>query len=99
MKVMGVKLPGPYATFYTCDHPGDEVKEHTHTYPHSCTVIAGSVRAMCGGKEKVLEIGQSVVFPKDIPHSIKPLSKGTIFVNAALDVLPSEEQGFVVINV
>lgn len=94
MQIMGIKLPGPYATFYTSNHPGDEVKEHTHTYPHSCTVISGSVRAVCDGKEKVLEVGQSVIFPKDLPHSITPLSVGTIFVNATAELSPVEAAQF-----
>jgi len=95
MQVMGIKLPGQYATFYTSNQPGDEVKEHTHTYPHSCTVISGSVRAACNGKEKILEVGQSVIFPKDLPHSITPLSIGTIFVNATDELSPGEEASFV----
>lgn len=94
MQIMGVQLPGPYATFYTSNQPGDEVKEHTHTYPHSCTVISGSVLAVCNGKEKVLEVGQSVIFPKDLPHSITPLSVGTIFVNATAELSPGEEAQF-----
>lgn len=95
MKIMSVKLPGPYATFYTCDHPGDEVKEHTHTYNHSCTVLAGSVRVVCNGKEKILEVGQSVIFPKDLLHSITPLSTGTIFVNATAELSPGEDAAFI----
>ena len=94
MQIMGIKLPGHYATFYTSNQPGDEVKEHTHTYPHSCTVISGSVRAVCNGKEKVLGVGQSVIFPKDLPHSITPLSVGTIFVNATAELSPGEEAQF-----
>lgn len=94
MQIMGIKLPGQYATFYTSNQPGDEVKEHTHTYPHSCTVISGSVRAVCNGKEKVLEVGQSVIFPKELPHSITPLSVGTIFVNATAELSPGEEAQF-----
>jgi quercetin dioxygenase-like cupin family protein len=94
MQIMGIKLPGHYATFYTSNQPGDEVKEHTHTYPHSCTVISGSVRAVCNGKEKVLGVGQSAIFPKDLPHSITPLSVGTIFVNATAELSPGEEAQF-----
>ena len=97
MQVMGIKLPGRYATFYISNQPGDEVKEHTHTYPHSCTVISGSVRAICNGKEKILEVGQSVIFPKDLPHSITPLSIGTIIVNATDELSPGEEASFVAI--
>lgn len=94
MQIMGIKLPGPYATFYTSNQVGDEVKEHAHTYPHSCTVISGSVRAVCDGKEKILEVGQSVIFPKDLPHSITPLSVGTIFVNATNELSVGEEAQF-----
>jgi mannose-6-phosphate isomerase-like protein (cupin superfamily) len=94
MQVMSLKLPGPYATFYTSDHVADEVKEHTHEYAHSCTVVRGSVLAICEGKEKTLAVGQSVIFPKDKAHSIRPLSVDTIFVNACAEVLQSEEPLF-----
>jgi len=94
MQIMGIKLPGPYATFYTSNQPGDEVKEHTHEYAHSCTVVRGSVLAICEGKKKTLVVGQSVIFPKDKAHSIRPLSVDTIFVNACAEVLPSEEPMF-----
>lgn len=94
MQIMSLKLPGPYATFYTSDHAADEVKEHTHEYAHSCTVVRGSVLAICEGKEKRLGVGQSVIFPKDKAHSIRPLSVDTIFVNACAEVLPSEEPMF-----
>lgn len=91
MKTMSVKLPGPYATFYTSDHLEDMVPEHTHEYDHSCTVVLGSVMVTCDGKSKVLSVGQSVIFPKGKVHSIRPLSVGTIIVNASAEVLPSEE--------
>jgi quercetin dioxygenase-like cupin family protein len=94
MQVMSLKLPGPYATFYTSDHAADEVKEHTHEYAHSCTVVRGSVLAICDGKEKTLAVGQSVIFPKEKAHSIRPLSVDTIFLNACAEVLPSEEPMF-----
>jgi quercetin dioxygenase-like cupin family protein len=95
MQIMGIKLLGPYATFYTSNQTGDEVKEHTHTYPHSCTVISGSVRARCDGKEKVLEVGQSVIFPKGLPHSITPMSIGTIFVNSTAELSQGEDAQFI----
>jgi quercetin dioxygenase-like cupin family protein len=94
MQIMSLKLPGPYATFYTSDHAADEVKEHTHEYAHSCTVVRGSVLAICEGKEKTLAVGQSVIFPQGKAHSIRPLSVDTIFVNACAEVLPSEEPMF-----
>jgi len=94
MKIMGIKLPGPFATIYSCDHQADEVAAHTHGYPHSCTVISGSVLATCDGKEKTLTVGQSVIFPAGLVHSIKPLSVGTTFINATAEVLPSEEPQF-----
>lgn len=94
MKTMNIKLPGPFATFYYADHDADIVSDHTHTYPHSCTVISGSVLATCDGKEKTLTVGQSVIFPTGSVHSIKPLSIGTVFVNATAEVLPSEEKQF-----
>jgi quercetin dioxygenase-like cupin family protein len=94
MQVMSLKLPGPYAMVYTSDHAADEVNEHTHEYAHSCTVVRGSVLAICEGKEKTLSVGQSVIFPKGKAHSIRPLSVDTIFVNACAEVLPSEEPMF-----
>lgn len=94
MQIMSLKLPGPYATFYTSDHIADEVKEHTHEYDHSCTVVRGSVLARCDGNEKTLNVGQSVIFPKGKLHSIHPLSVDTIFVNACSEVLPSEQSAF-----
>jgi quercetin dioxygenase-like cupin family protein len=94
MQIMSLKLPGPYATFYTSDHTADEVKEHTHEYAHSCTVVKGSVVAVCEDKEKTLTVGQSVIFPKGKVHSIRPLSIDTVFVNACAEVLPSEESLF-----
>jgi quercetin dioxygenase-like cupin family protein len=97
MQVMSLKLPGPYATFYTSNHEQDEVKEHTHEYAHSCTVVKGSVLVTCDGKEKTLTIGQSVIFPKEKPHSIRPLSIDTIFVNVSAEVLPIEDSAFKVL--
>lgn len=94
MQIMSINLPGPYATFYTSDHAADEVQEHTHEYAHSCTVISGEVMTTCDGKEKRLTVGQSVIFPKGLPHSIKPLSVGTIFVNATAELSSGEEAGF-----
>jgi quercetin dioxygenase-like cupin family protein len=94
MKARCVKLPGPHATIYFSDATGDQVLEHTHEYPHSCTVIFGSARTVCDGEETVLAAGQSVIFPAGLPHSIHPLEIGTIFVNASAVILPSEEVMF-----
>jgi quercetin dioxygenase-like cupin family protein len=94
MQFKCVKLPGPYATIYVANAPGDCVAEHTHEYLHSCTVVVGAARVVCGGKESVLSEGQSVVFPAGIPHSIHPLAVGTVFVNASASILPSEEDMF-----
>lgn len=94
MKARCVKLPGPYATIYVADAMEDRVAEHTHEYPHSCTVIFGSARTVCDGKETTIKAGESVVFPAGLPHSIHPLEVGTVFVNASAVVLPSEEEMF-----
>lgn len=94
MKLRCVKLPGPYATIYVSNAAEDRVAEHTHEYPHSCTVIFGSARTVCNGEETILAAGQSVIFPAGVPHSIHPLEIGTVFVNASAVILPSEEEMF-----
>jgi quercetin dioxygenase-like cupin family protein len=99
MQNLNVKLPGPYSTVYICNKEDDLVATHTHTYPHSCTVLSGSVLAACEDKEKILKVGQSVMFPAFKPHSIKPLSVGTIFVNSTNTVEEHEKAAYTVIDV
>lgn len=94
MKARCVKLPGPYATIYVTDRPDDVVVEHTHEYPHSCTVIFGSASTICNGEETTITAGESVIFPAGAPHSIHPLEVGTVFVNSSAVILPSEEDMF-----
>jgi quercetin dioxygenase-like cupin family protein len=90
MQSLSVKLPGPYVTMYISDKEGDEIGLHDHVYPHSCTVVVGSALCHCDGKEKVLTVGQSIMFPAHKPHFIRPLSVGTVLINAAHGI-PSHE--------
>lgn len=36
----------------------------------SVTVLEGKGKFTIGGKEYILEVGQTIIMPKDIPHSV-----------------------------
>ena len=98
MRARCLKLPGQYATTYLCDNPDDRVVEHSHEYAHWCSVVSGSVRTVCDGKEVILASGESIIFPAGSLHSIHALELNTVFINSSSIVMPSEEEMFIAVG-
>ena len=52
---------------------GAVVPEHRHENEQIATVVAGRLRFVVGGEERVVGTGESVLIPGDVPHSVVAL--------------------------
>ena len=49
---------------------GEEISTHAAGGDAMVTVLEGKGKFTIGGKEHILEAGQTIIMPKDIPHSV-----------------------------
>ncbi len=49
---------------------GEEISTHVAGGDAMVTVLEGKGKFTIGGKEYILEAGQTIIMPKDIPHSV-----------------------------
>ena len=49
---------------------GEEISTHAAGGDAMVTVLEGKGKFTIGGKEYILEAGQTIIMPKDIPHSV-----------------------------
>ena len=54
------------------------VPEHSHVNEQVATVERGALRFHIAGKDVVLEAGQSVAIPSNVPHSVVALEDTTV---------------------
>ena len=54
---------------------GEELSEHTTPFDAMVLVVEGKVEIMIDGKSHVLENGDSIIMPADIPHALKAVEK------------------------
>lgn len=54
---------------------GEALSEHTAPFDAMIQVVDGKGEVTIGGKPFVLEAGQSIIMPADIPHSVKAVEK------------------------
>ena len=55
-----------------------EVAEHSHVNEQVATVERGALRFIIGGRELILQAGQSVAIPSNVPHSVVALEDTTV---------------------
>ena len=56
-------------TIFSCDK-GEEISTHAAGGDAMVTVLEGKGKFTIGGDEFYLEAGQTIIMPKDIPHSV-----------------------------
>jgi len=49
---------------------GESLSEHTAPFDALVQVIDGTARITIGGKEHILDAGESVIMPASVPHSV-----------------------------
>jgi len=49
---------------------GEELSEHTSPYDAMIQVIEGKARITIGGKEYLLQAGEGIIMPANIPHAV-----------------------------
>lgn len=49
---------------------GEEISTHAAGGDAMVTVLEGKGKFTIGGKEYIVEAGQTIIMPKDIPHSV-----------------------------
>jgi quercetin dioxygenase-like cupin family protein len=54
--------------------PGAELPEHNHPHEQVANVLEGRFELIVDGKSQILEPGQVVVIPSDVPHSGKAIT-------------------------
>ena len=54
---------------------GEALSEHTAPFDAMIQVVDGKGEIMIGGKSFILEAGQSIIMPADIPHAVKAVDK------------------------
>jgi unsaturated pyranuronate lyase len=54
------------------------VPEHSHVNEQVATVERGALRFHIGGREVVLQAGQSLAIPSNVPHSVVALEDTTV---------------------
>jgi quercetin dioxygenase-like cupin family protein len=67
---------------------GAVVPLHNHVHEQVTTVLEGTIRFEAGGKSVVLQTGQSLHVPSDLPHSAEALEDSRsmeVFVPARTD--------------
>ena len=50
---------------------GEALSEHTAPFDAMIQVVDGKGEIIIGGKSFILEAGQAIIMPADIPHSVK----------------------------
>lgn len=54
---------------------GEALSEHTASFDAIIQVVDGKGEIIIGGKSYILEAGQSIIMPADIPHAVKAVEK------------------------
>lgn len=54
---------------------GEELSEHTTPFDAMVLVVEGKVEIIIDGKIHLLENGDSIIMPADIPHALKAIEK------------------------
>jgi quercetin dioxygenase-like cupin family protein len=71
-------VPGFHAKFIHTDHvtigfvdilSGSRLPEHHHVHEQTTTVLEGKLELTVGGVSHILEAGQAVVIPSNVPHT------------------------------
>lgn len=54
---------------------GEALSEHTAPFDAMITVVDGKGEVIIGGKSFILETGQSIIMPANIPHAVNAIEK------------------------
>ena len=54
------------------------VPEHHHVHEQVATVEKGSLKFLMDGKEQVVNAGQSLAIPSNVPHSVQALEETVV---------------------
>jgi len=54
---------------------GEALSEHTAPFDAMIQVVDGKAEIIIGGKSFLLEIGQTIIMPANIPHAVKAVEK------------------------
>ena len=54
---------------------GEALSEHTAPFDAMIQVVDGKGEIIIGGKSNILETGQTIIMPANIPHAVKALEK------------------------
>jgi quercetin dioxygenase-like cupin family protein len=54
---------------------GEALSEHTAPFDALIQVVDGKGEVIIGGKSNILESGQSIIMPANIPHAVKAVEK------------------------
>ena len=56
-------------TLFSFDR-GEQISAHTSTGDALLTVLEGAARITIGGEDHIVEAGQSIAMPHDVPHAV-----------------------------
>ena len=54
---------------------GEALSEHTAPFDAIIQVVDGRGEVIIGGKSFILEAGQTIIMPADVPHAVKAVEK------------------------
>jgi len=54
---------------------GEALSEHTAPFDAMIQVVDGKGEIIIGGKSNILETGQTIIMPANIPHAVKAVEK------------------------
>ena len=54
---------------------GEALSEHTAPFDAMIQVVDGKAEIIIGGKSFILESGQTIIMPANIPHAVKAIEK------------------------
>ena len=54
---------------------GEALSEHTAPFDAMIQVVDGKAEVIIGGKSFILESGQTIIMPANIPHAVKAIEK------------------------
>jgi len=54
---------------------GEALSEHTAPFDAMIQVVDGKAEVIIGGKSFILESGQTIIMPANIPHAVKAVEK------------------------
>ncbi len=57
---------------------GAVVPSHEHVHEQVATVLDGSLRFVVGDEERLVGVGESVVIPSGVPHSVEALTDSVV---------------------